>query len=226
VAAHAFGLLGACHVRGVRVEIAQEASAALALVVLDRQRPQPRPPALGDLAELLRRPAKARAELGAAHVQRDLTGQHQTLIARQLVGELVYAPDVEAGFQMPGDLGFWIGHSPQFAVCRAPVTQRVVQRSFNRATSEYRAAAIMDAREELLLERVGNVRRADERTRVRASARDQLQRGLTEAILEVLAAKPVAMRPQQHVAPSDQYACHCFGGVVAGRAEVSHEAIE
>jgi hypothetical protein len=44
--------------------------------------------ALGHLAELLGRPPEARAELLAVHAQRDLAGQHESLVGGQLVGEV------------------------------------------------------------------------------------------------------------------------------------------
>lgn len=80
------GLLIARDPGDVSVEVAAQATAAFALVVLGDQRAQARSCALCHLAELLRRPPKARAELRAVHAKRHLTRQHQALIVGQLVG--------------------------------------------------------------------------------------------------------------------------------------------
>src|SRR5438445_3205333 len=62
-------------------------------VVELHERPQSRAGALGDLAVLLGRPAKAPAELRAAHLQRELAREHQTLIGAELPGEALDAPE-------------------------------------------------------------------------------------------------------------------------------------
>ena len=91
-------------------EVVRQAPAALAGLVVGDQDTQARAGALGDLAELLRRPPEARAELLAVHVQRDLAGEHEPLVGGQLVGELAQAAHVVTTGQARGHVGRWIGN--------------------------------------------------------------------------------------------------------------------
>ena len=61
-----------------------------------------------------------------------------------------------------------------------------------RAAPAHRAAAVPHAREEALLERVGHVLAAGEALAAGA-AREQLENGLAEAVLQVLAPQHVAV---------------------------------
>ena len=90
-------------------EVVGQAPAALAGLVVGDEDPQSRAGALGDLAELLRRPPEARAELLAVHVERDLAGEHEPLVGGQLVGELAQAAHVVAVREAGGDIGRRVG---------------------------------------------------------------------------------------------------------------------
>ena len=89
----------------VRGEVVRQALAALAGLVVGDQGAQARAGALGDLAELLRRPAEARAELLAVHVERHLAGEHQPLVGGQLVGELAQAAHLVTIGEARGHIG-------------------------------------------------------------------------------------------------------------------------
>ena len=210
----------------VRGEIVRQAPAALAGLVVGDEHPQPRAGALGDLAELLRRPPEARAELLALHVQRDLAGQHQPLVGGQLVGELAQAADVVLPGKSFGDIARRVRDGGQDGTVGAAflviaVAQRGVCHGRDRATAAQRAAAISDAREEALLKRIGDVRLALERPCARARARNQLQGRLAVAVLEVLKAQAMAVHPQQHVALERRDVRHELGRVLAATLALS-----
>jgi hypothetical protein len=59
----------------------------------------------------------------------------------------------------------------------------------------------------------------------RAGARDELERGLAEAVLEVLKAQPMAMNPQQDVALGRRHARHGLSRIVASRPTLSRHRL-
>ena len=161
-------------------KVVREALAALAGLVVGDQGTQARAGALGDLAELLRRPPEARAERLAVHVQRDLAGENESLVGGQLVGELTQAADLVLPGKSFGDIARRVRDCGQDGTVGADflviaVAQRGVCHGRDRATAAQRAAAISDAREEALLKRIGDVRLALERSCARARARNQLE---------------------------------------------------
>ena len=60
--------------------------------------------------------------------------------------------------------------------------------------------------------------RVDERARPGARLREQLERRLAVAVLEVLLAQPMAVRAQQHLAPGLRHQRHLLHLVEASRA--------
>lgn len=94
MAADPIGLLVAGHASDVGVEVATQTAAALSVVVVVDQVAQACPAALGDLAELLDRPAEALAELVRVHAERDLACDDQPLVGREVLGELAQATEV------------------------------------------------------------------------------------------------------------------------------------
>jgi hypothetical protein len=218
MAADPLGLLVAGDVSHVGVEVATRASTALPVVVVLHQVAQARPGALGDLAELLDRPAKALAELVAVHTEGYLARQDEALVGGQLVGELAQASQVMACGHMRVDVCGRVGElrkrRRRIGVWSAiAATQGVVQGSFHRAAAANSTLAVADPRQEPLLQRVGDVPIAGERRRARASASNKLERRLAEAVLEVLATEAVAMHAQQHVALGRRYLGHRLGWI-------------
>ena len=131
-------------------EVVRQAPAALAGLVVGDEHPQSCAGALGDLAELLRRPAEARAELLAVHVERDLAGEHEPLVGGQLVGELAQAADVVTASDAAGDVGCGVGDGRERGSLLSSLlvvgpAQRRVRRRLDRAAPAHRAAAIADA---------------------------------------------------------------------------------
>jgi hypothetical protein len=131
-------------------EVVRQAAAALRGLVVGDQHAQPRPGALGDLAEVLRRPPEARTELLAVHIQRDLAGEHEPLVGGQLVGELAQAADIVAVGQVAGHVGGGIrdgGKRGPFVSCLLVVglAQGSVRGGLDRAASTKGAPAIADA---------------------------------------------------------------------------------
>ena len=207
-------------------EVVRQAPAALAGLVVGDQGTQARAGALGDLAELLRRPAEARTELLAVHVQRDLAGQHEPLVGGELVGELAQAADVVLPGKAFGNITRRVGDGGQDGTVGPPflvigVAQRGLCHGCDRAAAAQRPAAISDAREEALLERIGDVRLALERPRARARAGHQLEGRLAVAVLEVLEAQAMAMHPQQDVALAGRDVRHELGWVLAAPVALS-----
>ena len=90
-------------------EVVRQALAALAGLVVGDQNAQSCAGTLRHLAELLRRPPEARAELLAVHVERDLAGQHESLVGGQLFGELAQAAHLVALREAGGHIGHRVG---------------------------------------------------------------------------------------------------------------------
>ena len=137
-------------------KVVRQALAALARLVVGDQGTQARAGALGDLAELLRRPPEARAELLAVHVQGDLAGEHEPLISGQLVGELPQATDVVLPGKAFGNISRRVRDGGQDGTVGAAllvtgVAQRGMCHGRDRAAAAQRPAAISDARKEALL---------------------------------------------------------------------------
>jgi hypothetical protein len=147
-------------------EVIGEGAAALAGLVVGDQDTQARAGALGDLAELLRRPPEARTELLAVHVERHLAGEYESLVGGQLVGELAQAAHVLTTGQSPGHVGGRIDKGSDWRLLLSSVlvgglAQGFVGRDLDRTASAQGALAITDTREEALLQGVGDVRLAD-----------------------------------------------------------------
>ena len=163
------------------------------------QPPQPRAGALGDLAVLLVRPAEALAELGAAHAERYLTGEHQPLVGCEEGREPRDLAQLVAVGDERVDLGAGVGEL-QFPLAQATPRERALQVGLQRAAAAHRAAAVLYAREEALLERVGDVLAAGEAVTA-STAGEQLEDGLAETILQVLAPQHVVVGAQHRLAP-------------------------
>ena len=154
---------------------------------------------LRELAETLVRPAALSAD--PALIAGELRREREPLIARELSRASLDRTQLLAYEHARLDIGGEINDlCTGLAVVRIE-RRGVLQRRLHRAATAERTAAIVDPREQLQLERMGNVPAARERASgVRVS--DQLQRRLAEAVLEILTAKSVAVGAQQQLAPS------------------------
>jgi membrane protein len=163
-----------------------------------KQLSQPAAGALGHLAVLLPRPTVPATELAALHVARELTRKHEPLVVGELRRELADATQVVAQHRKPLDVGPSVGdlNAAAFAIDE---WKRVRERRLDRATPAERAAPVVHAREQALLERIGNVGVARERYAT-LGARQQLERRLAVAVLEILVRETPAMRRQQQLA--------------------------
>jgi hypothetical protein len=115
----------------------------------------------------------------AVHVQRDLAGQHQSLVGGQLVGELAQATDVVLPGKALDNIARRVRDGGQDGTVGAGVlvigaAQRDLRHGRDRAAAAQRPTAISDARKKALLKRIGDVRLALERSRARARAAHQL----------------------------------------------------
>jgi len=159
------------------------------------QRSQPGTRALGHLAVLLARPAEAPAKIGATAIQQ-LMGQDQPLVGAQRSDVQLYTTQIVAQHDLALDLRAAVDDRYLILIAER---DRSLQRRLHGTASCDRTPAVMYARFETKLERVCDVQSA----RICASllrVREQLERRHAVAILQVLAAQPVAMGPQQHLA--------------------------
>lgn len=129
-------------------------------------------------------------ELLATGIASELTFEHQSLVGRELTREAADQPEVVAqqGQALDVEPNVWHVHP---ALPR-PERQRGGHRGLDRTTSTEGTTTILDAREEALLERIGDVGAARER-RVAPGSLEQLDRGLAVAVLQVLPGEPVSM---------------------------------
>jgi hypothetical protein len=178
------------------------------------QQAQTRTTPLGDLAVLLRRPAKVRAELAGTQVQLQLADQHEPLVMGELARSCEYAGELLTAFDYGLGACPRIGNFDGRGVGVAD-RQRPGQRCLNRAATAQGPMAVGDARAELLLKRVGYVVGTLEGSAA-ARPHQQLKRGLAEAVLQILVPQSAAVGTKQHRALLGGHACDLLGGVHRG----------
>lgn len=123
---------------------------------------QSRTSALGHLAVLLGCPAVCAAELTAIHIARELACQHEPLVLGELPRELADAAQLMAQQREPLDISARVGDI-HFMLVTAAEWQCSCDGSLDRTAAAQRAAAVVNARQQALLECVGYVRAARER---------------------------------------------------------------
>ncbi len=165
---------------------------ARAVVCEQRQQPRARP--LAHLAVLLGAPAVDATELGATRLTGKLACEHEPLVAGERVRESSNAAQVLTQECQPLDVRARVGHV--YPTACAAKHKRARQGGLDRAAPAERTAAILDAREELLLERVGDVGGTGELLSA-SDAGQQLERRLAVAILEILVPKSVTVGAEQ-----------------------------
>jgi membrane protein len=106
-----------------------------------------------------------------------------------------------------------------------PEWQRGGHRRLDRATSAQGTTTILDAREEALLERIGDVGAARER-RVAPGSLEQLDRGLAVAVLQVLPGKTMSMSREQQLAARADHQPDSFGRVGGDRPTARGKSFE
>jgi hypothetical protein len=175
------------------------------------QHAQARAGALGNLAVLLEGPPEARAELRAIHSKRDLGDQNETLVEGEAGRDESHPAQLQAVDDERQDLGAGIGglDSP---LIRPTQREGALQGRLQRTAAVHRATAVQHAGAEALLERVGKVQATGEPLPA-ASAHEQLEHGLAQAVLEILAPQPVAVRAQQGLTAGTGHERDELGGV-------------
>lgn len=158
---------------------------------------QSQPSALADLAVLLVGPSGRAAELATADAG-DLSCERKALIGGQLAREalqlaqlLAHEHDMFDGRALVDDVD----------AAREPRSERrrLLERGVDRASSAERSPAVAHARQKTQLDRVGDVGAARELPSA-LCVRDELERRLAEAVLEILVAKSKPMRAQEQLA--------------------------
>src|SRR6202035_2392986 len=150
--------------------------------------------ALRDLAVLLRRPAELAAEV-TPRLRAQLGGQDESLVRRELSRERLDTSQVLAENDQPLKLGAAI-YDRYLVGAGASKRHGSLESRLRRATAAQRTPPITHAGHEAQLEHVAEVRAV----RKHASSprvRNQLERRLAEAVLEVIATQPVAIRLKQ-----------------------------
>jgi hypothetical protein len=173
------------------------------------QRAKPRTSSLGNLPVLLGAPPMESTEVLACTLC-GLPAEHQALILRQLAETLPDPPQLVASDRRTFGLGARIWQIQR--LIRATERNRRLQCGRHRAATGYRPAAILDPGEETLLQGVPDMRPASESTSA-SSENHQLQRGLSVAVLQILAAQPVAVDPQQQLPLRGGDHRHRFSGI-------------
>jgi membrane protein len=179
--------------------------------LLLQQRAQSRAGTPGDLAVLLERPPVQLAELRAPHAERDLRDQHEALVGREPRRQARNLAQLQAVHDERGDLGAGVGEL-QPPLPRPTERQRRGERRLLRAAAAQRAATVEHAREEALLEHVGEVP-AGGVPLPAARGREQLEHRLAVTVLEVLAVQSAAVGAQQGLAPGASDERHQLGRV-------------
>ena len=121
--------------------------------------PQTRTRALRDLPVLLRRPAIAPAELAQLHLHPDLSGQDHLLVG---LSSRARCPTLRAPRAGPQPLELGARHRRARAARLPSQRDSRLDRGLHRAAARERAPAIVDPRDEALLEHVRDVRAARE----------------------------------------------------------------
>ena len=167
--------------------------------LVGHQSPQAGTGALGDLAVLLGRPAVPPAELARLHLQP--TWRPAPVADRRLSAAHRASRCSSSWRRIASCSGSArTSHELHARARRRSERHGALERRLHRAAPGERAAAIVDAREEALLETFARCSAA-RRTSPAASVRDELERRLAVAVLEVLLAQPVAVHAQQQLAP-------------------------
>jgi membrane protein len=150
-------------------------------------------------------------ELGALRVPPQLAGEHEPLIAGELDRRFRDPPQIVTQQREPLDVGAHVGELDPIVLADGE-PPRARARRLDRAAPAQRAAAVVDAREQSLLERVGDVGVARERAPASRPG-EQLERGLAVAVFEVLARQPMPVSRQQAFAARARDERHRLGGV-------------
>jgi hypothetical protein len=149
--------------------------------------------ALGDLAVLLERPPEPATELGAVDA-RELAGQNETLVGGEERREPRHPPQPQPVGHERVNLRAGVG---ELDLLPTGVSQRKgpLEGGLQWTATRKRAAAIVNAGEEALLEHVGQVLTAGEPL-ARARVRKQLEHSLAHTVLQILPSQPMAVSPQ------------------------------
>lgn len=159
---------------------------------------QPRAGALRHLAVLLGGPIEPGTELCTAHAETHLTGQHEPLIVSQPQRKLAQAGELQTQRHQLLDGNPRVDELDTSAV-RTLQRDRVIESCLHRTATAERTLTVEHSREQLLLERVSNVLSARKRE-FTLGTRQQLQRRLAQAVLQIFPAQPVCMDAQQQLA--------------------------
>jgi hypothetical protein len=178
------------------------------------KRAQPRPAPLRHLPILLGRPAEVPAELAAVPGERNLAGDHETLVGAELPREYRQQRELHARECDALHVGTRVSDLV-VGVVLVRLTgkrERLLEPGLLDGAPSESAASVVDTREEALLERslgVGAVREAA----ASPDIRDELERSLGEAFLQVVGAQPVTVHAQQDRSLRRDYERDELGGV-------------
>lgn len=159
--------------------------------------------ALRGLAVLLVRPAEPAAKIAAAHLH-DLAAKNEALVRAQDIRSALEGAQLEAQQRASLDISASVGYvEPAFT--GNTQRDRAVEHRLSRTAAGDGAPAIVDARDEALLEDVAQVSAAGAAQRSAPRLVEQLERGLAEAVLEVLPAQMAPVDGQETPALRRRY---------------------
>lgn len=188
--------------------------------LVSHQLPQAVACALGHLAVLLLRPAEVPTELGALHLQANLTGESQLLIGRQLASLCLHRAQLLAQNRQMLGISSHVGNL-DLRILKAAKRHGCLERRLHRATPGQRAAAVVNPRQEALLDYIRQMLPAGEPSPL-ASVCDQLNGCLAIAVFEVLPTQPMTVHPQQQLSLCARDQRHLLGRIRAMRAARAH----
>lgn len=151
------------------------------------------------------------AKLATLHVTRELTREHEPLIARELRCYLADAAQVVAQHREPLDVGARIGDL-DFAAFAIGDWKRVSDRRLDRTAPAECAAAVVHPREQPLLERIGYMGVAGKRLTA-ICACQQLERRLAVTVFEILTDETATMDRKQHLSTRARDEGNRFGPI-------------
>jgi hypothetical protein len=149
------------------------------------------------------RPAEPAAKIAAAHLH-DLAAKDEALVRAQHIRSPLERAQLEAQQRTSLDISASVGYL-ELAFARNAKRDCAVEQRLARTAAAESTPAIVDTREEALLEDVAQVDPAGAAQRPASRLVEQLERGLAVAVLEVLPAQAPAVDGEQAPALGRRY---------------------
>jgi|GEM_PF-320888 len=163
-------------------------------------------------------------EVLATGLTGELIFEHQSLVGRELTRQAADQPEVVTQQRQALDVDACVYHVHSTLI-PSPKWQRRCHRGLNRTTTPEGTATILNARDEALLQCIGDVGAIGER-RVASGSLEQLDGGLAVAVLQILLSEPVSMGCEQQLAMRAYHQRDRLGGVCRNRPTARGKSFE